>query len=283
MYTAGQTSGTATFVVNTQGLYVARSFTNDTYDLVAESAVFTVCSDGAGTLCYVAKLSGAQEEPANSSTASGAALIVFKPSTGNLTYQVHHTVVGAVAGHIHQAPALTNGPVIVPFTLVGQGASGSGGADRRSGRRPGGRKPVHEHPFADVSGRRDSRPDPAARAILFVARLDGGEEVPANGSAATGKGSVIFDPATLGITYQIQHTVVSPVAGHIHQAPVGTNGPVIVPFTLVGQGASGSATLSAGAGHRSAVVRSLHEHPLGNLPGRRDPRRAGAPPCAVMR
>ena len=34
-------------------------------------------------------------------------------------------------------------------------------------------------------------------------------------------------------------------AGHIHQAPVGVNGPVIVPFTLVGQGASGSATLTA--------------------------------------
>ena len=42
VYTAGRTSGTAAFVLNTPGLYVARSFTNDTYNLVAESAVFTV-------------------------------------------------------------------------------------------------------------------------------------------------------------------------------------------------------------------------------------------------
>jgi hypothetical protein len=56
---------------------------------------------------------------------------------------------------------------------------------------------------------------------------------------------VIFDPATSGITYQVQHTVVGASAGHIHQAPAGVNGPIIVPFTLVGQGASGSATLNA--------------------------------------
>ena len=57
-------------------------------------------------------------------------------------------------------------------------------------------------------------------------------------------GSVIFDPATANIIYRVQHTVVNPSVGHIHQAPVGTNGPVIVPFTLVGQGASGTATLT---------------------------------------
>ena len=42
VYTNGQTSGTATFVAGAPGLYVARSFINNTYNLAAESAVFTV-------------------------------------------------------------------------------------------------------------------------------------------------------------------------------------------------------------------------------------------------
>jgi len=44
VYTNGQTSGTAAFVAGAPGSYVARSFTNNTYNLAAESAAFTVAS-----------------------------------------------------------------------------------------------------------------------------------------------------------------------------------------------------------------------------------------------
>src|SRR5204862_553956 len=81
VYTAGQTSGTAAFVVSTPGLYVARSFTNNTYDLVAESAVFTVCVDVGENLCFVAALSGADQVPPNASTATGSAVFVLDPAT----------------------------------------------------------------------------------------------------------------------------------------------------------------------------------------------------------
>jgi hypothetical protein len=245
VYTNGQTSGTATFVVSTSGLYVARSFTNNTFDLAAQSAVFTVCGDAGGMLCFVASLSGSEEVPARSTTASGSGVFVFDPATRGITYQVQHTVVGASAGHIHQAMAGTNGSVIVPFTLVGQGASGSAtltedqAADLLAGNLY---TNIHSPTFpgGEVRGQ-IMKPGQ----ILFVAQLSGAQEVGPNSSTATGTGSVIFDPATLGITYKMQHTVVDAVAGHIHQAPVGVNGPVIVPFTLVGQGASGTATLTA--------------------------------------
>ena len=233
---------------------MARAFANDDYILLAESAVFTVCSDAGGMLCFVAKLIGAQEEPANSSTASGSAVIVFDPATLGITYQLRHTVVGASAGHIHQAPALTNGPVIVPFTLVGQGTSGSEvltageAADLQAGNLY---TNIHSPTFpgGEIRGQ-ILRPGQ----ILFFSRLSEAQEPSPTGSTATGKGSVIFDPATLGITYQLVHTVVGATAGHIHQAPVGVNGAVIVPFTLVGQGASGSATLTA---PQAAALQSL--------------------------
>src|SRR5262249_21725166 len=95
------------------------------FDLAAQSAVFTVCGDEGGMLCFLASLSGAQEVPPNASTATGSGVFVFDPSTRTINYQLQHTVVGASAGHIHQAPPGINGMVIVPFTLVGQGASGS--------------------------------------------------------------------------------------------------------------------------------------------------------------
>jgi ABC-type sulfate transport system substrate-binding protein len=48
VFTFGQTSGTATFSAPANGLYVARAFANDDEILLAESAVFTVCSDRRG-------------------------------------------------------------------------------------------------------------------------------------------------------------------------------------------------------------------------------------------
>jgi hypothetical protein len=124
-FTNGQTNGTATFVVSTPGLYVARSFRFNTYSLIAQSPIFTVCGDTGGTLCFVAHLTQAEEVPPTGSTATGSGVFVYDPGTRTITYQVQETVVGATAAHIHQAPAGTNGAVIVPFTLVGLGASGT--------------------------------------------------------------------------------------------------------------------------------------------------------------
>jgi len=46
VYSNGQTTGTATFTAATAGLYVARTFTNDMFTLVAESLPFTVAAGG---------------------------------------------------------------------------------------------------------------------------------------------------------------------------------------------------------------------------------------------
>jgi hypothetical protein len=236
-------SGTATFTAPAAGSYVARSFAAGTYNRLAQSGVFTVCT--AGMTCFVAALSGLEEVPARSTTATGTGFFSFDPGTNTISYQVQHTVVSASAGHIHQAPPGINGSIIVPFTLVGQGASGSQvltagqAADLLVGNLYAN---IHSPTFpgGEVRGQ-------ILRAghILFVANLNEAQEVGPTGSTATGTGSVIFDPATNDIIYRVQHTVVGAVAGHIHQAPVGMNGPVIVPFTLVGQGASGTATLAA--------------------------------------
>jgi len=123
-FTNGQAAGTATFTVSTPGLYVARAFVNNTFTLAAESAVFMVC-DAAQADCFVATLTGANSVPANGSTATGTGLFVFDVGTSTLTYYVKHTIANVTAAHIHEGAAGTNGPVIIPFTLTGQTASGS--------------------------------------------------------------------------------------------------------------------------------------------------------------
>jgi ABC-type sulfate transport system substrate-binding protein len=245
VFTNGQTSGTANFPVPAAGSYVARAFTNNTYDLAAQSSVFTVCESG-GVQCFVATLSGNEEVPVRATSATGSATFAFDPATRTIVYQVQHTVVNASAGHIHQQAPGINGSIIVPFTLVGQGATGEAvltvgqAADLQAGNLY---TNIHSPTFpgGEVRGQ-ILRPGH----ILYVATLNEAQEVGPTGSTATGTGSVIWDPATNNIIYRVVHTVVNPTAGHIHQAPVGVIGGVIVPFTLVGQGANGTATLTAG-------------------------------------
>ncbi|MFQ5415184.1 MAG: CHRD domain-containing protein [Phycisphaerae bacterium] len=73
-----------------------------------------------------------------------------------------------------------------------------------------------------------------AGVVLLTASLDGGQEVPPNGSLATGVGELAFDPKTDTFNFSVfveGITLDDLTAAHIHAAPVGVSGPVI--FDLV--------------------------------------------------
>jgi hypothetical protein len=73
--------------------------------------------------------------------------------------------------------------------------------------------------------------------------LSGTSEVPANASTATGSVTGTFNTATnqLNLTVMFNGLTANASAGHIHNAAVGVNGPVIIPFTVP---ASTSATFN---------------------------------------
>ena len=77
-------------------------------------------SSGCAMMDRGATLSGANEVPPNSSTASGLSKIVIG-SDRTVTGSVAYSGVTATAAHIHQGAAGTNGPVIVPFTKTTEG------------------------------------------------------------------------------------------------------------------------------------------------------------------
>lgn len=83
---------------------------------------------------------------------------------------------------------------------------------------------------------------PSARAVqIFTATLDGTQEVPPSGSAATGSATLVLSDDEQSLSYVI--TVIgldfasqTPDPGddvtrmHIHNAPAGTNGPIVFGF-----------------------------------------------------
>ncbi len=68
-----------------------------------------------------------------------------------------------------------------------------------------------------------------AAIVNFTASLSPLQEVPPNTSPAFGHGDLAFDTVALTFTFNlsVHDLTASILASHIHQAPAGTNGPVI--------------------------------------------------------
>ena len=85
----------------------------------------------------------------------------------------------------------------------------------------------------------------AAQATIFdfQASLSGSQEVPPTPSLGTGTATIQFNDATNQLTLTGSYTglLANVTASHIHMAPVGVNGPIIITLTNTG-GTSGTLT-----------------------------------------
>jgi hypothetical protein len=91
-------------------------------------------------------------------------------------------------------------------------------------------------------------PPGASAAVTFHrVALGAANEVPPNGSPATGSAVVRFDTVTSTLSWRITFDglIAGETGAHFHNAAAGVNGPVIVPLPL-GSPKAGSATLTAG-------------------------------------
>jgi hypothetical protein len=87
---------------------------------LALAALLGACSHGPHHPGHDVTLTGAQEVPANTSTASGSSDIRVAPDR-SVSGGVRYTGMLATVAHIHEAPAGANGPVIVPLVQSGSG------------------------------------------------------------------------------------------------------------------------------------------------------------------
>jgi hypothetical protein len=84
------------------------------------------------SVTYIANLSGANEFPAVTTSATGTAVYTLSGNTLTYTVTVNgNMTASATSSHIHAAPAGANGNVIVPFVTanVGSGVVTSGSID----------------------------------------------------------------------------------------------------------------------------------------------------------
>ena len=86
-----------------------------------------------------------------------------------------------------------------------------------------------------------------ALAQNYVATLTGAQETPPTGSAFAGTATLTLSGTSITCNVVTNIPAANITASHIHEAPVGVPGPIIVPLVVVGQGATcpGGATLTA--------------------------------------
>jgi trimeric autotransporter adhesin len=78
-----------------------------------------------GEILYSASMSGANEVPAVTTTATGGAQFILGVTGTSLRYQAAFTGLTATASHIHTGAVGVNGPVLYPLTLTATGAAGT--------------------------------------------------------------------------------------------------------------------------------------------------------------
>ena len=161
----------------------------------------------------IAVLRGSQEVPANNSTALGSGRFIIDTNANTVTYRIAYTGFTETASHFHGAadPGVSAGVVFaLPAGNVKTGTWNYPEALEND--LLNGRLYVNVHsatfPGGEIRG----------QIVSGYAQLEGAQEVPANGSTATGFGLVNINPATNTLSYYVSYggLSASETAAHIH-------------------------------------------------------------------
>lgn len=180
---------------------------------------------------FVFDMRGAQEVPPVPSTHGGGCMGTLDQGAATFSVTCVHDVVGATQIHIHRAPAGANGPVAFdmgnpasPVTATWSGMTAADVADLL-----GGNLYINVHtagrPAGEIRGQILTR---TVDTVAFTA--DGSQVVPPNESTSTASCTADLDAGATSLAVSCTHNLAAPSAAHIHQAPFGTNGPILFTF-----------------------------------------------------
>lgn len=184
-----------------------------------------------------AKLEGGQEVPPVAGPGAGSAAFTLTPQ--GLVYDL--TVTGLTgpitAAHFHRAAAGSNGPVVrdILASFTGNTAFGVWTPQDSSPLTPtlicdilAGNIYVNVHTAAHPGGEARGQLALSAGRTSLTATLRGNEEEPPTGATGTGTASLRIGPAGVDFDISVDGLTGPITAAHIHLAPVGTNGGVIL-------------------------------------------------------
>jgi hypothetical protein len=212
----------------------------------ATSVVLAACGGGSDEAplaqtraTLTAMLSGDQETTPTVTGALGSGTLTLLSPSRALSGSVRLDGVTATMAHIHTGEVGVDGAVIVPLaeTPAGSGEwavpAGTQLTEAQAASFAAGGLYFNAHNTANPAGEIRGQ---IGRQV-FAAQLSASQEVPTNGSTATGNGLVSFDPVTKRFSARLTLGGVTATMAHIHTGAIGVNGPVL--FTL-SQTAAGS-------------------------------------------
>lgn len=185
---------------------------------------------------YVAILTGAEEVPATTSTATGIFRLTYSPGHSKGQYTATYTGLSgpATAAHIHNAKSGVSGPVVAPLmtglpnTYVGDLDFTALPADFLSKLKDGSLY-VNIHTAANPGGEIRGQLRPLGP-LTFEAFLNGDQETPPVTTTAIGSAVGSINATLDSVTYYVTYNGITPTAAHFHAAAPGVAGPVIVPL-----------------------------------------------------
>ena len=181
---------------------------------------------------FRADLSGVNEVPPNGSPATGVAYIIIDTAANTLSYHISYSGLSAAetAAHIHgfSAPGVNSG-VLTALPATNPKIGTWSYLEAQEANILSGLTYVNIHTTAAPGGEIRGQILPDA-SIQLVARVEGAQEVPPNGSAGLGIAFFTIDPVANLLSYDIRFGSLTgtETAAHIHGfAPPGVNAGVV--------------------------------------------------------
>jgi hypothetical protein len=212
-----------------------------------------VTSMGFAQIQFTAKMSGAQETPPVTTTATGTGAFVLNVAGTALSYTITINGLNITAAHFHNGPIGVAAGVVKNLTFVNNTATGVWSStdatqpltDSLLSELLRGRLYVNAHTTANPGGEIRGQVLQIAPAP-FYAKMDGSQETPPTTSTAGGSVWVVLAPGGT-VTFRATVTGLTPTAAHFHNGLPGVAAGVVKNFTLVnntaiGTWASGDAT-----------------------------------------
>jgi uncharacterized surface protein with fasciclin (FAS1) repeats len=204
---------------------------------------------------FAATLAGANEVPPVESDATGEVTATLDGTTLMVSGTYEGLTVAEPGAHIHgPAGVEENADVLFPLTFDNEAGTLEATVDLAAAENAAfgpaafgylqngllyANLHTEENPSGEIRGQLLPAEDAPAPDADFTAVLSGAEEVPEVETEAEGTATATLDEAGTTLTVEGTYTgLSSPLqevgssAGHIHEAPRGENGPVVVPLTL---------------------------------------------------
>ena len=233
----------------------------DIFPAPASGCPRTLLTPTSGGTAFRIAMTGDTESPAGDPVGTGTATVRLRAGQGQVcfSFDVQNLTLPAVGAHIHRGAAGASGPIVVG--LVAPGASGaSRGCVSAARASVAGilATPsqyyvnVHTTDFqaGAIRGQLTGTSD-ADFGRVFTVRLTGAAEGTTGDNDGTGTAVVRIIRAKGDVCFKltVQNIILPSVGSHIHRAPAGSNGPIVVQF--VAPGASGT---SSGCTHGVATT-----------------------------